>query len=125
VVGDLVAQTPTMNGTQMNDIFSVGSSIMRPFPAGPLNLRVTSVKADALGSPKVVWSQGHGMGAMTAGNSVNGFPANLLAPGESVIQADVGYTFTSPIQQVLHVPVSSGQSFYFKPRRSAEVTFGP
>src|SRR4051794_34441578 len=88
VVGDLVAQTPTMNATQMNDIFNVGASIMRPFPSAPLKFRVTSVKADAQGVPRVVWSQGHGLGAMTSGSAVGGFPANLLAAGDSVVEAD-------------------------------------
>jgi Flp pilus assembly protein TadG len=125
VVGDLVAQTPNMDATQMTDIFNVGTSIMKPFPAAPLKVRVTSVKADAQGVPRVVWSQGHGMGAMTAGNTVPGFPANLLLPGDSIIEADVSYAFTSPIQQVVATPVNSGQNFYFKPRRSADVTWGP
>jgi Flp pilus assembly protein TadG len=125
VVGDLVAQTPTMDATQMADIFNVGSSIMKPFPAAPLKVRVTSIKADALGVPHVVWSQGHGMGAMTTGATVPGFPAGLLLAGDSIIEADVSYTFTSPIEQVVAVPIGFGQNFYFKPRRSADVTWGP
>ena len=123
VVGDLVAQTPTMDAVQMNDIFNVGASIMKPFTAAPLELRVTSVKADAQGVPRVIWSQGNGMGALIAGAPVQGFPATLLLPGDSVIQADMSYSFTSPIQQVVTVPIGFAQSFYFKPRRSADVIF--
>ncbi len=125
VVGDLVAQTPSMNSAQMTDIFNVGGSIMKPFPSAPLSMRVSSIKADAQGTPRVVWSQGHGLGAMTAGNTVPGFPANLLLPGDSIIEADVNYSFTSPIRQVIAIPVGFGQNFYFKPRRSADVTWGP
>jgi len=125
VVGDLVAQTPNMDATQMGDIFNVGSSIMKPFPAAPLKLRVSSIKADAQGVPHVVWSQGHGLGAMTVGNTVPGFPANLLLAGDSIIEADVSYAFTSPIQQVVAAPLGFGQNFYFKPRRSADVIWGP
>lgn len=125
VVGDLVAQTPTMDATQMADIFNVGNSIMKPFPAAPLKVRVSSIKADIVGVPRVVWSQGHGLGAMTAGGTVPGFPASLLLPGDSIIEADVSYTFTSPIAQVIPIPLGFGQNFYFKPRRSADVTWGP
>jgi Flp pilus assembly protein TadG len=125
VVGDLVAQTPSMNTVQMTDIFNVGASIMAPFPAAPLKLRVSSVKADVNGVPKVIWTQDHGVGTLTPGDTMAGFPAALLAAGDSVVQADVSYTFTSPIQQVVHAPISFSQSFYFKPRRSADVTFTP
>jgi Flp pilus assembly protein TadG len=125
VVGDLVAQTPTMDTLQMADIFNVGTAIMKPFPAAPLSLRVTSIKADAQGVPHVVWSQGHGMAPMKPLDPVPGFPANLLLPGDSIVEADVSYAFTSPIHQVIAIPLSFGQNFYFKPRRSAEVTWGP
>lgn len=123
VVGDLVAQSISMDATQMNDIFNVGNAIMKPFPASSLSFRVTSVKADVNGIPKVVWSQGHGLGAMTAGATVGSFPANLLAAGDSVIEADVAYTYTSPIMQVLPTPITYSNSFYLKPRRVSEVPF--
>ncbi len=123
VVGDLVAQSIGMNATQMNDIFSVGNAIMKPFPSAALNLRVSSVKADSAGVPKVVWSQGHGLGSLGAGATPSGFPATLLAAGDSVIEADVSYTYTSPIMQVLPMPITYSNSFYLKPRRVSEVPF--
>src|SRR3954465_7530282 len=55
VVGDLVAQSISMNAAQMGDIFSVGDAIMKPFPAAGLNYRVSSIKADVNGVPKVIW----------------------------------------------------------------------
>jgi len=126
VVGDLVAQEAQVSGTEMTDIFSVGVAILKPFPAATLQLRVSSVKADANGVPRVVWSQGHGMGSLAANSTPGGFPPNLLAAGDSVIKADVAYTFTSPIQQVLPSPITYSESFYLKPRRSPEVTWsGP
>jgi len=126
VVGDLVAQDTSIGSVELNDIFAVGNAILRPFPAANLRLRISSVKADVNGVPKVVWSQGHGMGAMAANATPGGFPANLLAAGDSVIEADVSYSFSSPIQQVLPTPISYADSFYLKPRRSPEVTWtGP
>jgi Flp pilus assembly protein TadG len=122
VVGDLVAQSGTVTTAQVSDIFNVGTSIMKPFPPATLAFRVTSVKADVNGVPKVVWSLGHGMGALTAGATVASFPANLLAAGDSVIKADVSYTYTSPIMQVLPAPITYADSFYLKPRRTPEVT---
>jgi len=126
VVGDLVAQETNVNAAEMNDIFAVGQAIIKPFPRAPLKLRVTSVKADAQGVPRVVWSQGNGLGSFGLGITPAGFPPTLLAAGDSVIQADVGYTYTSPLQQVLPRPVSYANTFYLRPRRSAEVAWtGP
>jgi Flp pilus assembly protein TadG len=125
VVGDLVAQSASVTGTEVTDIFNVGSSIMKPFPAAPLRMRVTSVKADANGVPRVVWSQGYGMGALAANATPSGFPPTLLAAGDSVIEADVSYTYTSPIMQVLPNPLSYADSFYLKPRRAPEVAYTP
>lgn len=123
VVGDLVAQETATTSTEVSDIFNVGTAIMKPFPTATLKFRVSSVKADAQGVPKVVWSQGYGLSPLTANATVAGFPANLLAVGESVIQADVSYTYTSPIMQVLPNPLNYNDSFYLKPRRSSEVTY--
>lgn len=123
VVGDLVAQATQMNAAQMGDIFSVGDAIMKPFSPATLRFRVSSIKADVNGVPKVVWSQGHGLGALGVGTTAGGFPANLLQPGESVIESDVSYTYTSPIMQVLPNPLTYSDSFYLKPRRAPEVTF--
>jgi Flp pilus assembly protein TadG len=125
VVGDLVAQSTQVTSGEVTDIFNVGAAILKPFPAASLRMRVSSVKADANGVPRVVWSQGYGMGSLAANATPAGFPATLLAAGDSVIQADVAYTYTSPIMQVLPDPISYADSFYLKPRRSPEVAYAP
>lgn len=122
VVGDLVAQTTQIKVSEVNDVFTVGSSILKPFPSATLQLRVTSIKADAQNVPRVVWSMGQGMGPLTSGAAVTGLPANLIAVNESVIRADMSYTYTSPLMQVLPNPMTFSNSFYLKPRRSPEVT---
>lgn len=125
VVGDLVAQTPSVSSSELTDIFNVGNAIMSPFTATPLKMRITSVVADAKGVPKVSWSQGDGMTAMTTGTQVGGFPSNLLAPGDSVIQADVSYAYTSPLHMTLPSAITFSNTFYLKPRQSASVTLTP
>jgi hypothetical protein len=53
--------------------------------------------------------------------AVSGFPPNLLVAGDSVIQADVQYTYTSPLLYVLPTPLTFHDTFYLKPRRSTSV----
>ena len=125
VVADLVAQTSQLTTADMTDIFNIGNAIMAPFATASLKLRVTSVIADVNGVPKVTWSQGHGLGALTNGATVSGFPPNLLVAGDSVIQADVQYAYTSPLQMTLPNALNFNDTFYLKPRRSPTVTLRP
>ena len=121
VVGDLVAQSSQMNTAQMTDIFLVGGAVVQPFSSTGLNLRVTSVTADAQASPKVRWSQGHGYGALTVGATTT-TPGTLLAAGESVIMTEVSYSYTSPLHGLLPPKTFTG-TYFLKPRRSAEVAW--
>ena len=121
VIADLVAQTPQISGSEVSDIFTVGGSILNPFPSAPLQMRITSVIADVNGVPKVSWSQGQGMSPLAVNASVT-VPNNLLAAGDSVVMADVQYPFTSPLQIVLPNALTFTSTFYLKPRRSPSVS---
>ncbi|MBS0332352.1 MAG: pilus assembly protein [Proteobacteria bacterium] len=121
VVADLVSQTPQIKNSQVTDIFTVGGSILSPFPSTPLKLRITSVVADSKAVPKVSWSKGQGMSALAA-NTVVTVPNNLLAAGDSVVMADVEYDYTSPLQIVLPNALAFTSTFYLKPRASPSVT---
>jgi Flp pilus assembly protein TadG len=123
VVGDLVAQEISVSKTEMGDIFTVGDSIMSPFDAGALKLRITSVTADAQGVPHVQWSQGHN-GMSTLKDPVS-MPATLLAAGDSVIVADVQYAYTSPLKMTVPNGLTFKSTYYLKPRRSPDVKLTP
>jgi Flp pilus assembly protein TadG len=125
VVADLVSQSSQISTAQMTDVFNIGGAIMKPFPATTLNLRVTSVTADVTGVAKVTWSQGHGLGALTNGAAVAGFPAGMLAAGDSLIMADVSYSYTSPLRMTLPTALTFNDTFYLKPRRSNSVLLLP
>ena len=124
VVADLVAQSGTISTTDLTDIYSVGHAIMAPFPTSALKMRITSVTADANAIPKVAWSQGNGLTAFAKTTTVSGFPTNFLVAGDSVIQADVEYTFTSPLQYVIPAPVVFKDTYYLKPRQGGAVICG-
>ena len=119
-IGDLTAQQVQINAATVADIFVVGRAILAPFPTATLNMRITSVKADSGGTPKVVWSQGYGAMAPLAG-TVTGVPAGLIGPNESTIQAEVSYTYTSSVQKALPGPIVMTQKSFLKPRKGAEV----
>jgi Flp pilus assembly protein TadG len=121
-IGDLTAQQVQINAATVADIFVVGKAILAPFPTTTLNMRITSVKADAGGTPKVVWSQGYGsMAALAAASTVAGVPTGLIGPNESTIQAEVSYTYTSSVQKALPGPIVMSQKSFLKPRKGTEV----
>jgi len=121
VVADLVAQSGQITATELGDIYQIGNAIMYPFPSATLKLRITSVVADANAIPKMAWSQGNGLTPLPAGTVV-GFPPNLLAANDSVIQADVQYTFSSPLKYVLPHDVTFNDTYYLKPRQGGAVS---
>lgn len=126
-VGDLVAQSRQMDQATMTDIFTIGSTMMRPFEETPLKVRVTSIKMDAAKDLKVVWSKGSGVGGLTVGSKVaDAELASLLQPFGSMIMAEMTYSYKSPFGQALPDALSFSDTFYLKPRQSDEVTWvGP
>lgn len=122
-VGDLVAQFPTTTTAEIDDVFEVGEAVMAPFPAGTLAIRLTSIKADAAGVPKVVWSKVHGttLSALAA-NTTMTLPVGLVAANESVIMADTRYAYTSTVSQTLPKAMVFSETYYLRPRRSEQVT---
>ncbi len=126
VVADLVAQSSQVSVAEVGDIFKVAGAILQPFPAAPLKMRVTSVTADANAVPKVDWSQvSGGMTALGAQSTATQVPANFLAASDSVIMAEVSYTYTSPLHQVVPKALGFSETFFLRPRRSPKVTLVP
>jgi Flp pilus assembly protein TadG len=125
-VGDLLAQGPGVTtNSEVNQVLYVGDSSMRPFPATDLSLRITSVQADSQAVPKAVWSKIKGPAYTTkpsAGTTISGFPANLLLAGDSVIMAEVKYSYANPIMKVIPHTLVFQDVFYLRPRRAAVIT---
>ncbi|WP_374469113.1 TadE/TadG family type IV pilus assembly protein [Phenylobacterium sp.] len=123
VVADLVAQSSQIDGNGMTDIFHVADAVLKPYPSNTLKMRVTSVKADANAVPKVAWSRGDGLPALTKDTVATAVPAGLLLAQESVVMTEMTYTWTSPLQKMLPVPLTFSQTFFLKPRKSSEVSW--
>ena len=121
-IGDLVSQSSSVTSSQVTDIFSVGDTVMYPYPTATLKMRVSSLSADSKGVVKVVWSQGSGgLTKLAAGSSVSGLPTNVIAPNESVVMAESQDTYTSVFGQIMPNPVVFSQKYYLHPRVSTAV----
>ena len=108
-VADLVAQSAVITDDDMTDIFAATAAVMAPFDASNLKMRVTSVVAD-----------GHNMSARGK-NSTLALPAGLTSGGDSVIYAEVKFTYTSLLGKYFTSPFVFTDEAYLRPRRSLQI----
>jgi Flp pilus assembly protein TadG len=120
-IGDLVAQNSSITSAQVGDIFTVGGTLMYPYPTTTLKMRVSSLTADASDHVTVAWSQASGMTALTKGASVTA-PSNVIAANGSAIMGESQYTYTSVFGQIMPTPVVFNEVYYLQPRLSTTVT---
>jgi Flp pilus assembly protein TadG len=120
-ISDLVAQSSSITAAEVGDIFTVGDTVMYPYPTASLKMRVSSLTADSNGKVTVAWSQANGMTALTKGSSVT-VPANVISAGGSAIMGESQYTYASAFSQVMPTPVVFHQTYYQQPRISTSVT---
>src|SRR4029079_6293863 len=56
-VGDLVAQSTSVNATDMTNILNAASSVVQPYQPSLIKVTVSRVAVDGNGAAKVVWSK--------------------------------------------------------------------
>jgi len=121
-IGDLVAQSTSITSDEVGDIFNVGDTIMSPYPASGLQMRITSLVADKNGNVTVAWSQAQGMTALTKGAPAPSLPTNVVNANESVIMGETKYVYQSVFGAVLPQPITFTETYYLPPRLSTQVT---
>ena len=144
-IGDLVAQTDEVTAAEVQQIFAISSVIMQPFDPDHIQLRVTSVRVDASGVPRVRWSDSNANWSERAVNSTvdipevtqsNGTEADFLGVGQSTVMAEVIYEYSSPFSEMFsnvrrwfdagaedHEGFTFESTFYLQPRQSDEVAY--
>jgi len=124
-IGDLVAQSAQLNDARKNDIFTIGNTIMAPFPTTSLRMCLVSITSDATGKDTVAWSENSNSHAnCPAKDAVLGstvIPVGVLPASQSVIMAKASYGYTSPIKFILPSTLSFYRTFYLRPRKSETV----
>jgi len=120
-IGDLVAQSSSVSSSDVTDIFEIASTIMKPYSTTTLKMRVSSLTADSGGTPKVDWSSGSGLTALTTGATVTGVPTGVIAAGQSVVMSEVTYSYDSPVDLMMPNAVTFTRKFYLRPRKSDKV----
>jgi Flp pilus assembly protein TadG len=121
-VGDLVTQTDKLSASEVADIFAIGKTVLTPFPNVGLQMRATSVTANAQGKPMVDWSRGYGGWApMTKNMAPESTIPITMDPQTSLVVSEAQYKFTSPFGYFLPNGIQFVEKSYLRPRRSAKV----
>lgn len=124
-LSDLVAQTTTMNTTDMNNVFVAANTVLYPFSTSNAKMVVTSVKRIGANDFRVVWSRASGTGAVarTANTNVT-LPTNLLVNnGDTVIMSEVAYNYTTVTQFFFKTGFTLNEITYMTPRQVTEIPF--
>ncbi len=120
-MGDLVAQGTSVQAANFTDLWTVGQTIISPFPTATLKMRVSSVVADASNKKTVAWSEGSGLTPLVKNSTINTIPASVISANQSVIMSEVQYSYTSPIGYILKGAVPLNSIYYLRPRLSDTV----
>ena len=119
---DLIAQEKVVCDAEMTDTFSALNSIMFPYAANGLQIRITSVIDGGNNLTKVAWSDAQGMAPLTVNTNVT-LPTGLVTSGGggSVIMAEVAYNYSSVTGKWLTSVVPMTDVFYLRPRRVSQI----
>jgi Flp pilus assembly protein TadG len=120
-LADLTAQEQTVSPADLSDILTAGTLLITPFSTTQLGERISSFTADSTGTVKLDWSVTQNWTAV-AGPAV---PTGYLAANESVIVADVTYSFKPLFGLAMPSALTMQKHAYLRPRLSTSVTKTP
>lgn len=119
-IADLAAQTEVIDAGEVQDLFTASTSIMTPYDASPISIVVSSVEANEDNETTVGWSCAHNGSPRSVGSEVT-LPNGLTQPFSSVIMAEVTYSYTPPLGEIITGNLTFSETFYLRPRRSLVV----
>lgn len=115
-IGDLAAQSSSIDDPTMSNIFAASSAVIEPFSASPLQLRISQIMIDANSKAWVSWSDAQNISALSKGQAFTGLPSNLTVANTYLIYSEVKYAYSSPVGQLIAGTLTMGDTFYLRPR---------
>jgi Flp pilus assembly protein TadG len=120
-LGDLVAQSTTVNAADMTNILNAATSVVQPYSSSTIKVKVSRVDVDANSVAKVIWSKATSNTTARAANDVVTLPAALNTPSTSLIWAESQYAYTPTIGYVITGTLTLRDQIYMRPRLSDNV----
>ena len=122
-MGDLVSRSPSINATEVTNVFRSAELTMTPYDTSAIRLRISSVDTDpATGDPRIDWSRANAnWTARTAGSTLT-VPAGMIPPNGSVILAEVEFDYASKTGFLFEASRMMSEEHWIRPRRTDYVT---
>jgi Flp pilus assembly protein TadG len=121
-MANLTAQVATISSSDMTDILRASSSIMSPYPTGPLKITISCINIAANGTAKVKWSETSGGTKRTIGSNVT-LPSALAVGSTQLLLSEVSYAYRPIVGYVITGTLTLSENMYMSPRISAP-TYG-
>jgi Flp pilus assembly protein TadG len=121
-MANLTAQVATISSSDMTDILKASSSIMSPYPTGPLKITISCINIAANGTAKVKWSETSGGTKRTVGSNVT-LPSALAVGSTQLLLSEVSYAYRPIVGYVITGTLTLSENMYMSPRISAP-TYG-
>jgi Flp pilus assembly protein TadG len=118
-VADLASRynVPIQNSDSAT-ILGAASTIIAPYPSGPLAVTVSEVTVDSNGNATVAWSDTLNGTAHTKGSPVT-LPGTLNTPNAYYVWGEVTYTYTPTLGYVMTGNFPLSNQIFMSPRESA------
>jgi Flp pilus assembly protein TadG len=114
-VSDLVAQQKQVASSDIDNYYIAGQLVMTPSAGSGLGLAVASVTFDPnTGKPSVAWQVTEGGAAPMSDAAAAA--TGLGSPGDSVIEAQATYTYTSPLKYLIPQGITMSSRIFSRPR---------
>jgi Flp pilus assembly protein TadG len=129
-VSDLVTQSKdSITSSEMTNILNAATSIMTPYGAGTVRIRITEYYVDKDKKVTVVWSVARNPlttaeNALAKDTVITTLPTTLKVAKTYLVTTEVHYAYTPTIGYVLTGTFDLHDQFYLRPRLSDGIT-GP
>lgn len=116
-VADLATQQKSMKSSNIDDFYTSAQLVLAPNNATGLGLAIASVTFDpTTGAAAVAWQQTRGGAMPMSAATITSLSSGLGNPGDSVIVAQLSYTYTSSLDYVLPKLISLNTTAMQRPR---------
>lgn len=123
-LGDLVAQSKVISGSDMQNILDAAASIISPYPIGPLRLTVSQIRVDDLRRATVMWGVGRNATAPVANSPVT-LPDGVRQANSTLVRVEVHYAHSPRVGYVLTGSFDFSDEFMLRPRLVTSITYTP
>jgi len=115
-LSDLTSQNTSVTAAQINNIFNASNGIMTPYPATPVNAKISELYIDANLAVHVIWTATSGASPPTTTISV---PTALKVASTYLIYSEVNYTYVPIIGYLMaKTGIRLSDLTYTRPRQS-------